>query len=103
MNIQQKIQITEDPVKQKIVPPKKYKVLLLNDDFTPMDFVVMLLEDIFFMSEERAMAIMLTVHHSGQGLCGIYVKDIAQMKVNQVVSLARANEYPLQCIMEEEE
>lgn len=103
INIYNAIQTTPVLDKQKIKPPKLYNVLLLNDDFTPMDFVVDILQTIFFLSFEQAQAIMLTVHHHGSAVCGIYAKDIAQMKVEQVLVLARVNEHPLQCIMEEAE
>lgn len=103
MNICNATQITPTLNRQKVEPPKLYNVLLLNDDFTPMDFVVNVLTDIFFMSFEQAERIMLTVHHHGSAVCGIYAKDIAQMKVEQVLVLARVNEHPLQCIMEEAE
>ncbi len=102
MDIQHNIQTTEVKQKQKTKPPKLYNVLLLNDDFTPMDFVVTILEQVFFLPNEKAEAVMMTVHTHGQAVCGIYAKDIAEMKVNQVISIARANEHPLQCIMEEE-
>jgi ATP-dependent Clp protease adaptor protein ClpS len=87
---------------QKAPPPNMYKVLLLNDDFTPMDFVVEILEQVFFLEEAQAVAVMLTIHHQGRGLCGIYAKDVAETKVDQVSCLARNQEYPLKCIMEEE-
>lgn len=78
-----------------------YKVLLLNDDFTPMDFVVQILQRFFAKSREQATQIMLKVHNEGVGLCGIYPHDIAETKVNQVVAYAREQQHPLQCVMEE--
>ena len=81
--------------------PPLYQVLLLNDDFTPMDFVVDVLQDIFRMDHERAMRVMLEVHTEGRGVCGIYTRDIAASKVEQVVNLAREEQHPLACVMEE--
>ena len=103
MNIQHNIQTIPAKQVQQVKPPKLYNVLLLNDDFTPMDFVVAILEQVFFLSNEKAEAVMMTVHLHGRAVCGIYAKDIAQMKVDQVFSIAQANEHPLQCIMEEEQ
>ncbi|MCX7945652.1 MAG: ATP-dependent Clp protease adapter ClpS [Hydrogenophilus sp.] len=82
-------------------PPPLYKVLLLNDDFTPMDFVVEVLERFFHMPHERAVAVMLKVHHEGAAVCGIFPKDIAETKVREVTAYARAHEHPLACTMEE--
>ena len=81
--------------------PPLYQVLLLNDDFTPMDFVVHVLQYIFRMDHERAMRIMLEVHTEGRGICGIYTRDIAASKVEQVANLAREHQHPLACVMEE--
>ena len=83
-------------------PPPLYKLLLLNDDFTPMEFVVVVLQQFFSKSREQATQIMLKVHNDGIGLCGIYPHDIAETKVNQVTAFAREHQHPLQCIMEEE-
>ncbi len=102
MNIQHDVKTVLIYKDEKPKPPRLYKVLLLNDDFTPMDFVVGILEGVFYLSSEKAEAIMLAVHYQGRAVCGIYAKDVAQMKVDKVISLARVNEYPLQCIMEEE-
>jgi ATP-dependent Clp protease adaptor protein ClpS len=77
--------------------PKKYNVVLYNDDFTPMEFVVRLLQDVFRLNEEVATNIMLQVHYNGKGVCGSFVKDIAQTKANQVVEQARKLSYPLLC------
>ena len=84
-----------------IRPPPLYQVLLLNDDFTPMAFVIQVLESIFRMDHEKAMRIMLEVHTAGRGICGIYTRDIAASKVEQVVNLAREHQHPLACVMEE--
>ena len=81
--------------------PPLFQVLLLNDDFTPMDFVVYVLQHIFRLDHDRAMLIMLEVHTEGRGICGVYTKDIAASKVEQVVNLAREHQHPLACVMEE--
>lgn len=82
-------------------PPPLYKVLLLNDDFTPMEFVVIVLQQFFGMDRERAMRVMLQVHTEGSGVCGVFPKDVAATKVEQVVSFARQHQHPLACVMEE--
>ncbi len=82
-------------------PPSMYKVILLNDDFTPMDFVVMLLQQYFNKDHTTAMQIMLRVHLEGKGVCGIYTRDIAMTKTEQVIKHARQAGHPLQCVMEE--
>jgi len=82
-------------------PPDMFKVLLLNDDFTPMEFVVEVLERFFSKSREQATQIMLKVHREGQAVCGIYPRDIAETKMEQVVAFSRQNEHPLRCVMEE--
>lgn len=79
-----------------------YKVFLLNDDYTPMDFVVQVLEIFFNKSIEDATTIMLQVHTSGMGLCGVYTYEVAETKVAQVMAAARQAQHPLQCIMEKE-
>lgn len=82
-------------------PPPLYKVLLLNDDFTPMDFVISVLQKYFGMDRERATRVMLQVHREGMGVCGVFPRDIASTKVEQVVSHARQHQHPLACVMEE--
>ncbi len=82
--------------------PPLYKVLLLNDDYTPMDFVVHVLERFFNKGREEATRIMLAVHYHGVGVCGVYPHEVAETKVNQVMGLARAHGHPLQCVMEKE-
>jgi ATP-dependent Clp protease adaptor protein ClpS len=84
----------------KTSKPSMYKVLLLNDDFTPMEFVVHVLEKFFSKTRTEATEIMLHVHRRGVGLCGVYTYEVAETKVNQVMDFARANEQPLQCTME---
>ncbi len=84
---------------QKTKFPKKYKVLLHNDDYTTMEFVVFILKKVFFKSEEEAMAIMLKVHQEGVGVCGIYSYEVAESKVHQVGQLAKKEKSPLRCTM----
>ena len=90
-----------DTQDSKVKPPPLFKVMLLNDDYTPMDFVVAVLEKIFAKNREQATQIMLKVHRDGMGVCGVYPRDIATIKVEQVVSFARQHQHPLQCVMEE--
>lgn len=91
--------LMQKKVEQK--PPPLYKILLLNDDFTPMDFVIEVLKEFFSMNQEQATRIMLKVHHEGVGVCGIFPEDIASTKVKQVIEFARINQHPLRCVMEE--
>jgi len=85
----------------RIKPPPMFKVLLLNDDYTPMDFVIIVLQSFFSLSREQATQIMLKVHREGVGVCGVFPKDIAASKVEQVLGFARQHQHPLQCVMEE--
>lgn len=80
--------------------PSQYKVLLLNDDYTPMEFVVMVLKRFFGMDLEQATRVMLHVHQKGVGVCGIFPYEVAETKVNQVMDFARQNQHPLQCTLE---
>lgn len=84
----------------KLTPPPLYKVKLLNDDFTPMDFVVEILEKFFGKDRDQAMRLMLQVHNEGAAICGIYSLDVAETKVRQVTTLAREQQHPLQCVIE---
>ncbi|HET19125.1 MAG TPA: ATP-dependent Clp protease adapter ClpS, partial [Chromatiales bacterium] len=77
-----------------------YQVVLLNDDFTPMEFVVAVLERVFRMPHARAMQVMLDVHQKGRGLCGVYSREVAETKVSLVIELARDNDHPLHCVAE---
>jgi len=86
--------------RSKLKPPSMYKVMLLNDDYTPMEFVVIVLQKFFGMSRERATQIMLKVHREGIGVCGIYPRDVAVTKVEQVAAYSRKHQHPLQCVME---
>ena len=92
--------LTKSEVKTK--KPSMYKVLLLNDDYTPMEFVIHVLQRFFRKSLEEATEIMLHVHHSGVGICGVYTYEIAETKVNQVLTAAEKHQHPLQCTMEKE-
>ena len=87
--------------KTRVQIPKNFKVLLLNDDYTPMDFVVAVLESIFRKSPAEAVQVMLAVHNQGKGLCGVYTKQIAETKVELVHQQAQEHRYPLKCVMEE--
>lgn len=85
---------------QKTQPPGLYQVVMLNDDFTPMEFVVMVLQEFFKRDLETATQIMLKIHHEGRGVCGVYTKDVAATKVELVMTAAQRAGHPLQCIME---
>ena len=85
----------------KAMPPKMYKVLLLNDDYTPMEFVVHVLQRFFKMDMEEATRVMLHVHTQGKGVCGVFTRDVADTKVAQVNAFSRAHQHPLMCAMEE--
>ena len=85
----------------KTHPPKMYKVMLLNDDYTPMEFVILVLQRFFSLDTEQATRIMLKVHNEGRGVCGVFSPDIAATKVDQVSAFARQHQHPLACIMEE--
>ena len=87
--------------KAKLKPPPMFKVMLLNDDYTPMEFVVVVLQKFFTMTRERATQVMLKVHQEGIGVCGVYPRDIATTKVQQVAAYSRKHQHPLQCVMEE--
>ena len=88
--------------KPKTQRPNLYRVLLLNDDYTPMEFVVLVLQDVFNKSREDAMRIMLHVHNKGVGECGVYPYEVAETKVTRVMDTARKNQHPLQCVMEKQ-
>jgi ATP-dependent Clp protease adaptor protein ClpS len=88
--------------RDKTQKPSMYKVLLLNDDYTPMEFVVHVLERFFSKGQEDATRIMLHVHNHGVGICGVYTYEIAETKVTQVIDFARQHQHPLQCTMEKD-
>lgn len=90
-----------EQARPRLKRPPLYKVLLLNDDYTPMEFVVHVLERFFGMNRERATQVMLHVHTRGMGVCGVFSKDIAETKVAQVNEHSRANQHPLLCTLEE--
>lgn len=94
--------IKPQEAKPELKKPRLYKVVLLNDDYTPMDFVVQVLQTYFEMQEELAVQIMLNVHQSGSGICGRFTREIAEMKVRDVLECARRHQHPLQCTMEPE-
>lgn len=91
-----------DEVRTKLQPPSLYKVILLNDDYTPMDFVIEVLQKFFNLDIDSATQIMMNVHYQGKGVCGIYTAEIAETKVVQVNNFARENEHPLMCTMEQD-
>ncbi|MGV3490569.1 MAG: ATP-dependent Clp protease adapter ClpS [Devosia sp.] len=92
--------ITKPKTKSK--RPSLYRVLLLNDDYTPMEFVVLVLQDVFNKTREDAMRVMLHVHNQGVGECGVYPFEVAETKVTRVMDAARKNQHPLQCVMEKQ-
>jgi len=97
-NGQGAVVVERKPVRTK--PPRMYQVLMLNDDYTPMEFVVMVLQQYFQRDLETATLIMLKIHHEGRAVCGVYPKDVAATKVELVVAAARRVGHPLQCTME---
>ncbi len=102
MSDENKISSTGVATKEKIEvqKPKLYKVILLNDDYTPMEYVVKLLRMVFMKSEDEAVNIMLMVHKKGAGICGIFTKEIAETKVRTVLKMAKNDQHPLKCVME---
>ncbi|PKO53589.1 MAG: ATP-dependent Clp protease adapter ClpS [Betaproteobacteria bacterium HGW-Betaproteobacteria-2] len=92
--------VISEPKTAKPKPPSMYKVILLNDDYTPMEFVVDVLQRFFNKSREQATQIMLKVHTEGAGVCGVYPHGIAETKTNQVMNYAQEHQHPLQCVME---
>jgi ATP-dependent Clp protease adaptor protein ClpS len=93
--------LTVQEARPKLRRPPLFKVLLLNDDYTPMEFVVQVLETFFAMNREKATQIMLHVHTRGVGVCGVYTRDVAETKVTQVNEYSRTHQHPLMCTMEE--
>lgn len=89
-----------ETARPKLKRPPLYRVLLLNDDYTTMEFVIQVLQDVFHHSEEKASQIMLHVHQKGAGVCGVYTREVAETKVEQVLQYAQQNQHPLQCTME---
>jgi len=99
-----KVDRSSDTVVEKqaarLAPPPMYQVVLLNDDYTPMEFVVLVLKRFFNKSDDEATQIMLRVHHEGRGVCGIYPRDLAATRIEQVSQFAQLSQHPLQCVME---
>ncbi len=93
--------IAVEEARPKLTEPPLYRVVLLNDDYTPMEFVVDILESVFGMERTRATQVMLEVHTKGKGVCGVYNFEIAETKVAQVMSIAKQHQHPLLCTMEE--
>ena len=89
------------PERANTKPPRMYKVILFNDDYTTMEFVIEVLERFFEINRERALNIMLKVHNKGSAICGIYSRDVAETKVTQVSKFAKQHGHPLRCVMEE--
>ncbi len=94
--------ITKPKTRTKAKRPSMYKVIILNDDFTPMEFVVHVLERVFHLNHEKAFEIMLTVHLKGAAVVGVFTFEVAETKVSAVMEIARRNEHPLQCRMEKD-
>ncbi|MPY24771.1 ATP-dependent Clp protease adapter ClpS [Shewanella psychropiezotolerans] len=94
------IEHVEERVESELMPPSMYKVVLNNDDYTPMDFVIEILQLFFKKNEQEATDIMLAIHHQGKGICGVFSFGIAETKVAQVNQFARQNEHPLLCSLE---
>ena len=92
--------VVVDRQAQKTAPPRMYQVVMLNDDYTPMEFVVMVLQEYFQRDIETATQIMLKIHHEGRGVCGVYTRDVAATKVELVLAAAKRSGHPLQCTME---
>ena len=93
-------EVVLERVPQKIKPPQMYQVVMLNDDFTPMEFVVVVIQEFFGKDRESATQIMLKIHLDGKGVCGVYTRDLAATKVDQVLDAARQAGHPLQCVSE---
>ncbi len=100
-SIEQHDDIAVQEARPQLKKPPLYKVILLNDDFTPMDFVIEVLVDFFAMTEEMATQVMLSVHTQGVGVCGVFSKDVAETKVEVVNNYSRENQHPLMCALEE--
>ena len=99
-DIQNQRELLQDTAPVQVAPPPMYQVVLLNDDYTPMDFVILVLREVFHKTDPEAERIMLKVHHEGRGVCGIYTRDVASTRVDTVRRMAHADQHPLQCVME---
>lgn len=93
-------EVVLERVPQKVKPPQMYQVVMLNDDFTPMEFVVVVIQEFFGKDRESATQIMLKIHLDGKGICGVYSRDVAATKVDQVLDAAKQAGHPLQCVSE---
>lgn len=93
-------EVVLERVPQKVKPPQMYQVVMLNDDYTPMEFVVVVIQEFFGKDRETATQIMLKIHLDGKGVCGVYSRDVAATKVDQVLDAARQAGHPLQCVSE---
>ena len=93
-------EVVLERVPQKVKPPQMYQVVMLNDDYTPMEFVVVVIQEFFGKDRESATQIMLKIHLDGKGVCGVYSRDVAATKVDQVLDAARQAGHPLQCVSE---
>ena len=100
LNDQQDGNLVLEKQSLQLKPPSMYQVVLLNDDYTPMEFVVELLRIFFYFDEEKATQIMLQIHTEGKGVCGVYPKDIAETKANEVNDFSRENGHPLMCLVQ---
>lgn len=98
---QEGLDVVVQEARPELKPPPMFKVVLLNDDYTPMEFVVIVLETFFAMSREQATRVMLHVHTQGKGICGVFTRDVAETKVTQVNAFSNAHQHPLMCAMEE--
>ncbi|MEW6765523.1 MAG: ATP-dependent Clp protease adapter ClpS [Pseudomonadota bacterium] len=94
------IGLAPEEVDELVQPPPMYQVVMLNDDFTPMEFVVAVLERVFRLPHTHAMQVMLDVHQKGRAVCGLYSREVAETKVSLVIELARDSDHPLQCVAE---
>ncbi|SET29071.1 ATP-dependent Clp protease adapter ClpS [Thalassotalea agarivorans] len=94
-------ELVKERIEQQVKKPPMYNVVLLNDDYTPMDFVVDVLCKFFNMNSDQATDVMLTIHYEGKGKCGTYTAEVAEMKVNQVSRYAKSHQHPLRCSMEQ--
>ncbi len=95
-------ELAVEEAKPALKRPPMYKVIILNDDYTPMEFVVEVLESFFYLSREQATQVMFQVHQQGKGICGVFSRDVAETKVAQVNDFSQQNEHPLLCLMEAE-
>ncbi len=93
-------EVVLERVPQKVTPPQMHQVVMLNDDYTPMEFVVVVIQEFFGKDRESATQIMLKIHLDGKGVCGVYTRDVAHTKVEQVLDAARQAGHPLQCVSE---